>query len=92
LLAELFKVLSPTSCVCVPNVDIMQGLGGGAIGIMTQLIISDLVSLRERGRFMGIIFGAFGLGATLGPVIGGLIVQHTSWRWVFDMKPTQSAS
>ena len=70
----------------------MQGLGGGAIGIMTQLIISDLVSLRERGRFMGIIFGAFGLGATLGPVIGGLIVQHTSWRWVFDMKPTQSAS
>lgn len=63
--------------------DTLQGMGGGAIGIMTQLIISDLVSLRERGKFMGIIFAAFGLGATLGPVIGGLIVQHLSWRWVF---------
>jgi len=32
---------------------------------------------------MGLIFGTFGLGATLGPVIGGVIVQHVSWRWVF---------
>jgi MFS family permease len=62
---------------------VIQGVGGGSIGVMTQLIISDLVSVRERGKYMGIILAVFGLGTTLGPVIGGVIVSRSSWRWVF---------
>lgn len=50
---------------------------------MTQLIVSDLVSVRERGKYIGIVFAVFGLGTTVGPVIGGVIAERTTWRWVF---------
>ncbi|KAF2136065.1 uncharacterized protein K452DRAFT_238184 [Aplosporella prunicola CBS 121167] len=62
---------------------VVQGIGGGGVSVMTQIIISDLVSVRERGKYMGIIFATFGIGTTIGPVLGGVIVQHDAWRWVF---------
>lgn len=62
---------------------LVQGLGGAGIGSMTNLIISDLVSVRERGKYQGIIFGTFGIGISIGPVIGGAIAQSGHWRWVF---------
>ena len=62
---------------------VIQGIGGGGISVMTELIVSDLVSVRERGTYIGIVFAVFGLGTMIGPVIGGQIVQHISWRWVF---------
>lgn len=62
---------------------LVQGLGGAGIGSMTSLIISDLVSVRERGKYHGIIFGTFGTGISIGPVIGGAIAQSRHWRWVF---------
>ena len=62
---------------------VVQGIGGGGISVMTQLIVSDLVSVRERGTYIGIVFAVFGLGTMVGPVIGGTIVEHISWRWVF---------
>ncbi|RAH81748.1 MFS general substrate transporter [Aspergillus japonicus CBS 114.51] len=62
---------------------LVQGLGGAGIGTMTNLIISDLVSVRERGKYQGIIFGTFGIGIAIGPVIGGAIAQSGHWRWVF---------
>ncbi|GLB11618.1 hypothetical protein AtubIFM57258_008488 [Aspergillus tubingensis] len=62
---------------------VLQGAGGGGISLMTQLVISDLVSVRERGKFMAIIFTTFSLGTSLGPFIGGALVDNTTWRWVF---------
>ena len=62
---------------------VVQGIGGGGISVMTELIVSDLVSVRERGTYIGIVFAVFGLGTMVGPVIGGQIVQYISWRWVF---------
>lgn len=61
----------------------VQGVGGGGINLMIELIVSDLVPLRERGAYMGVVFAVFSLGTALGPFIGGAIVQHSSWRWVF---------
>lgn len=61
----------------------VQGVGGAGISLMNQLIISDLVPLRERATYVSITFAVFGFGAVLGPVIGGLISEYTSWRWVF---------
>ncbi|PON28895.1 hypothetical protein TGAM01_v202003 [Trichoderma gamsii] len=61
----------------------VQGIGGGGINLMIELIISDLVPLRQRGAYMGVVFAIFSLGTALGPFIGGAIVQRTSWRWVF---------
>ncbi|KAF8846456.1 MFS general substrate transporter [Acephala macrosclerotiorum] len=61
----------------------IQGIGGGGINVMIDIIVSDLVPLRERGTFMGMIFAIFSIGTSLGPFVGGIIVQRTSWRWVF---------
>ncbi|RYP45621.1 hypothetical protein DL768_008058 [Monosporascus sp. mg162] len=61
----------------------VQGIGGGGIILMIEMIVCDLVPLRDRGRFMGVIFALFAIGTSLGPFIGGAIAQNTTWRWVF---------
>ena len=63
----------------------IQGCGSGGITVLNQLIISDLVSVRDRGKYMGVIFSVYGLGTSLGPIVGGFIVQQggDAWRWVF---------
>ncbi|KAI1100051.1 MFS general substrate transporter [Jackrogersella minutella] len=61
----------------------VQGAGGGGVILMIEMIICDLVPLRDRGKFMGIIFAVFALGSSLGPFIGGAISQNSTWRWVF---------
>ncbi|RDB20605.1 Efflux pump FUS6 [Hypsizygus marmoreus] len=59
------------------------GAGGGGIISMSQIVISDVVSLRERGKYQGIIGGAVALGYAVGPVIGGALSEKVSWRWCF---------
>lgn len=61
----------------------IQGIGGGGCSMLIDLIISDLVPVRERGSVMGYIFGAATVFTALGPFIGGAFVQHATWRWVF---------
>jgi MFS family permease len=58
----------------------VQGLGSGAIQMMIDLIVADLVPLRERGNYMAMIQGTFALGSMVAPLIGGAIIEHTSWR------------
>ncbi|KAI0894118.1 MFS general substrate transporter [Annulohypoxylon nitens] len=61
----------------------VQGIGGGGINLLIELIVSDLIPLRQRGAYMGIVFGVFSLGTAVGPLVGGAIVDGTTWRWVF---------
>ncbi|KAI0378986.1 major facilitator superfamily domain-containing protein [Hypomontagnella monticulosa] len=61
----------------------VQGIGSGGIIMMNNVIISDLVPLRERGKYTAIVLAIFGIGTSLGPFIGGAIVDSTTWRWVF---------
>ncbi|KAH8598161.1 major facilitator superfamily protein [Bisporella sp. PMI_857] len=61
----------------------IQGMGAGGINVLIEIILCDLVPLRERGKYFGMIFGFIAIGTAAGPVFGGLIVQHTTWRWVF---------
>jgi EmrB/QacA subfamily drug resistance transporter len=61
----------------------VQGIGAGGLIVLTQATIGDIVSPRERGKYQGIFGGVFGLASVAGPLLGGLIVEHTSWRWVF---------
>jgi EmrB/QacA subfamily drug resistance transporter len=60
-----------------------QGLGGGGIWSLTFAIVGDVVAPRERGRYFGLFTSVFAFASLAGPLIGGLIVGSTSWRWIF---------
>ncbi|TMB89713.1 MAG: MFS transporter, partial [Chloroflexi bacterium] len=61
----------------------VQGAGMGFIMPLSQAIIGDIISPRERGKFQGMIGASFGLASIVGPAAGGFITDHYSWRWLF---------
>ncbi len=61
----------------------VQGLGGGGLMIGAQTIVGDVVSPRDRGRYMGLFMAMFGVTTVIGPLIGGVFVDYLSWRWIF---------
>ncbi|HEX5370196.1 MAG TPA: MDR family MFS transporter [Dehalococcoidia bacterium] len=61
----------------------VQGLGAGAIMPIVITIIGDNFMIEERARIQGFFSGVWGFASLLGPVVGGLITQGVSWRWIF---------
>ncbi|MEU6115034.1 MFS transporter [Streptomyces sp. NPDC047117] len=61
----------------------IQGLGGGGLMVLSMAIVGDIVPPRDRGRYQGLFGAVFGATSVLGPLLGGLFVDHLSWRWVF---------
>ena len=61
----------------------LQGLGGGGLLILSQIAIADLASPRERGKYQGILVGAFMLSSAAGPTIGAVVTAQLSWQWIF---------
>jgi MFS family permease len=53
----------------------LQGIGGGGVNMLIELIVCDLVPLRERPKFMGVVFILFAVGSGMGPFIGGVLVS-----------------
>jgi EmrB/QacA subfamily drug resistance transporter len=61
----------------------IQGLGAGALIPLSMTINGDIYTFRERARMQGLFSGVWGLASILGPLAGGFITDHLSWRWVF---------
>jgi EmrB/QacA subfamily drug resistance transporter len=61
----------------------VQGFGGGMIMSTAFTAVGDLFPPRERGRWQGIMSSVFGLASVFGPTLGGYIVDHFHWHWVF---------
>jgi EmrB/QacA subfamily drug resistance transporter len=61
----------------------IQGLGAGGILPVAITIIGDLFSPRERGRYQGYTGAVFAASSIIGPLLGGYLTDHASWRWIF---------
>ncbi|KAI9353580.1 major facilitator superfamily domain-containing protein [Obelidium mucronatum] len=61
----------------------IAGFGTGGIFSLSTIVVSDIVSLKERGAYQGIIGAIFGVSSILGPVVGGVLSDKISWRWCF---------
>lgn len=89
LLAIILFAVGSAICGPAPNLGALvagraiQGIGAAGLNTMVEIVVCDLVPLRERGKFMGYIFAIYGLGTSIGPVIGGVFAGRVTWRWVF---------
>ncbi len=62
---------------------VFQGLGAGGLTSLTQIVMADIISPRERGKYMGLFGAVMALGTVGGPLIGGFITDTINWRWNF---------
>ena len=60
----------------------IQGVGGGGVLVLTEIVVTDLVPLRFRGNYFSFIASMWAIGSVSGPIIGGAFVD-SSWRWIF---------
>jgi EmrB/QacA subfamily drug resistance transporter len=61
----------------------VQGLGAGAIQPAAMTIVGDIYSIAERAKVQGYLAGVWGMSSVVGPLIGGLVTEYVSWRWIF---------
>jgi EmrB/QacA subfamily drug resistance transporter len=91
LLEVSLVVFVVTSALCGAAQDItqlvmlrvVQGAAAGGLMALAMAAVGDLVSPRERGRYQGYIAATFAVATVVGPLLGGLLVESASWRWVF---------
>ncbi|CAG8958378.1 hypothetical protein HYFRA_00011055 [Hymenoscyphus fraxineus] len=61
----------------------IQGIGGGGILALGEILVTDLVPLKVRGAWFGYLGAVWALGSVTGPLMGGAFAQNVSWRWIF---------
>lgn len=82
-------MLASIVCAVAPNITVLlagrvlQGLGGGALLAISQSAVADVVPPRERGRYQVWFVSMWALASGVGPIVGGYLTQHLSWRYIF---------
>jgi MFS family permease len=61
----------------------LQGSGGGGIIVISEILVTDLVPLRHRGKWFGFLSSMWAIGSVSGPMIGGAFAMNNNWRWIF---------
>ena len=61
----------------------IAGVGGGGVLTLSMIVISDVVSLKERGKYQGVLGGVVALANSVGPILGGTFTETIGWRWCF---------
>ncbi|GAA1320916.1 MDR family MFS transporter [Leucobacter albus] len=62
---------------------VFQGIGVGGLGALAQIVLAEIVSPRERGKYMGILGAIMAVATVGGPLLGGLLTDTVGWRWNF---------
>ncbi|MEE2750990.1 MAG: MFS transporter [Myxococcota bacterium] len=89
LAGVLLFLIGSAACGAAPNMAfligarILQGLGAGCLLPLTMTIFGDLYPMDQRTRVQGLFSLVWGVSSVLGPMVGGAIVTHHSWRWIF---------
>jgi MFS family permease len=61
----------------------IQGVGGGGIIALTEIVVTDLVPLAQRGQWFSLLSAMWSVGTVTGPLIGAGFAQNVTWRWIF---------
>jgi MFS family permease len=61
----------------------LQGVGGGGLIVISEILITDLVPLRQRGKWFSFINAMWAVGSVTGPLLGGGFSENITWRWIF---------
>ncbi|KAF2705287.1 MFS general substrate transporter [Pleomassaria siparia CBS 279.74] len=89
LLSLVFFTLGIVFCAAANDFTVLlvgrsvQGIGGGGIITLSQVIFCDIVPLRLRPKYFAWVLMSWSIGTTIGPITGGALVERTTWRWVF---------
>jgi len=89
IFALVLFVITSALCGAAMNIKMLiisrgfQGIAGGGILAMTNIIIADIVPLRKRGLFMGVNGAIFSFSSVVGPLLGGFFTDRLTWRWSF---------
>lgn len=79
---SILGALAPDMNTCIGG-RVVQGIGAGIVVVLGEIIVTDLVPLNERGKWLGILGTMWTIGGVIGPLVGGVFAEFVTWRWIF---------